>query len=64
MEDLKDRFRDLADNLQKAEDMADPVKACTLLRDKEFGEDFPVPDSEETGEKTESPAITVSSSSA
>ncbi|MCF8721778.1 nucleotidyltransferase domain-containing protein [Nitrospina gracilis] len=64
MDTLKKRFKKLAGHLEEAENMADPVKACKLLRDEEFGPDFPVPDSEDTGKKTSGPAIVTSSSSA
>jgi hypothetical protein len=63
MEDLKDRFRELADTLKEAGETADPVVACEKLQ-KVFGEDFPVPETEDTGEKTAAPAIITSSSSA
>lgn len=63
MDELKQRFKKLADVLQKAAKEADPVKACKLLRDV-FGDDFPVPDEKDTGAKTAAPAIITSSSSA
>lgn len=60
---FKTRMSSLADALEFAGNTADPVKACQRLRDV-FGEDFPVPDSEDTAERTRGPAIITSSSSA
>ncbi len=63
MDALKDRFRGLATDLAKANDEADPVDACRLIK-AHLGRDFPVPTREETGKKTSAPAIVSSSSSA
>lgn len=63
MRALKKQFSTLADILRRAEAEPDPVEACKMLR-KVFGDDFPVPDPDETGRKTRSPAIVPSSSSA
>jgi hypothetical protein len=53
----------LADALGQAGEETDPVKASKLLQ-KYFGDDFPVPEPEDTGTKTKAPAILTSSSSA
>lgn len=49
MATFKERLTALRDALDEALRMADPVEACKLLR-KYFGEDFPVPEKEETAE--------------
>jgi hypothetical protein len=63
MEELKSWFAKMRDALQEADRVADPVEACKKLREM-FGEDFPVPEPEETGKKSSAPAIVTSSSSA
>lgn len=63
MDELKSRFAELAQVLEKAGKEPDPVVACKLLR-KVFGEDFPVPVAEETAKRTAAPAIVPSSTSA
>ena len=63
MDSLKSRFRRLAECLREADAQPDPVEACKALR-YVFGSDFPVPDPEETAQKTKSPAIVTSSSQA
>jgi len=63
METWKKRFGALADALQEAGRLTDPVEACKLLV-KEFGDDFPVPPPEDTGKRTKAPAIITSSVSA
>ena len=63
MDSLKSRFSALADALDEAAHERDPVKACETLK-KQFGEDFPVPDPEDTAKKTSAPAVVTSSSSA
>jgi Second Messenger Oligonucleotide or Dinucleotide Synthetase domain len=63
MKEWKIRFGALADALQEAGRLTDPVEACKLLV-KHFGDDFPVPAPEDTGKRTKAPAITTSSVSA
>lgn len=63
MAGLKLDLGKLADALEQAGEEADPVKASKLLQ-KHFGDDFPVPEPEDTGSKTKAPAILTSSSSA
>lgn len=60
---FKKRMGTLADALDFAGNTADPVKACEKLGEV-FGDDFPVPEKEDTGERTKAPAIIPSSSSA
>lgn len=60
---LKTRFGTLAQALVEAGKTADPVVACKFLR-LVFGDDFPVPPSQDTAKKTSGPAIVTSSSSA
>ena len=62
MDALKGRFKLLLSDLEKAGQLIDPADACKLLT-KHFGDDFPVPEPEETGKKTSAPAIVPSSSS-
>ncbi|MGI8544555.1 MAG: cyclic GMP-AMP synthase DncV-like nucleotidyltransferase [Aridibacter sp.] len=59
---LKAHYKVMSQALQEAEEEADPVKACKILREV-FGSDFPVPEPEDTAKKTSSPAIVTSSSS-
>lgn len=63
MEQLKTEFSELNSALVFAGTNADPVDACKRLQDV-FGDDFPVPDPEDTAKKTAGPAIITSSSSA
>lgn len=49
MTDFRDRLLDLQTALKKAIGEADPVAACKLMK-AEFGEEFPVPPKEETGQ--------------
>jgi hypothetical protein len=62
METLEERLTRLADALDAADAEVDPVEACKILR-REFGDDFPVPEPQETG-KREGRAIISSSNSA
>jgi len=63
MRKLKERFAKLAAVLREADAEADPIKACVKLR-AQFGEDFPIPDPEESIKRTVGPAIVPSSSAA
>jgi len=63
MKDFKDRIGTLSSDLALAYREPDPVVACKLLR-KHFGDDFPVPEPEDTAKRTAAPAIVPSSSSA
>jgi hypothetical protein len=63
MADLKKRFGTMADVLDRAAREVDPVLACKALR-QVFGDDFPVPEPEDTARKTGAPAIVTSSTSA
>lgn len=63
MTTLKVNFSMLRDALQIAGTTTDPVVACKQLQ-KVFGEEFPVPDPDDTARKTRAPAIITSSSSA
>lgn len=60
---FKERIGKLASGLAAAYQEPDPVKACKLLR-THFGDDFPVPEPEDSAKKTIAPAIVPSSSSA
>lgn len=62
MKVFKEKLEGLSDVLQDAEDEVDPVEACKKLQ-KEFGDDFPVPEKSETAQK-KAAAIVSSSSSA
>lgn len=63
MDKLKTDLEALANALRLAGETADPVEACKLVR-KQLGDDFPVPDPQDTAKKTAAPAITRSSASA
>lgn len=63
MNELKERFKVLAQALADASREPDPHKACVLLQ-AVFGKDFPVPPEGETAEKTRGPAIVPTSDSA
>jgi len=56
-------FGTLRDTLRDAGATSDPVVACRRLQEV-FGDDFPVPDPEDTAKKTGAPAIIRSSTSA
>ena len=62
MTDFKEKLEMLRDALIAAHDETDPRDACIILR-RQFGDDFPVPELEETAQKR-GPAIISSSSSA
>jgi hypothetical protein len=62
MTDFKEKLERLRDALIAARDETDPREACIILR-RQFGDDFPVPELEETAQKR-GPAIISSSSSA
>lgn len=62
MSNFKQRLESLRTVLDEAEQEADPAKACEKLQ-KQFGDDFPVPELSETSRR-KSPAIVSSSSSA
>jgi hypothetical protein len=62
MAQFKEKLQKLARVLDEASKEADPVKACTKLQ-KVFGDDFPVPEKDDTGE-ARGPAIITSSQSA
>ena len=61
MSDLKDRLSTLKNVLQDAYDEPDLREACLLLQ-KQFGDDFPVPDKTDTTQKTKSAVISTGSS--
>ncbi|NOJ82900.1 nucleotidyltransferase domain-containing protein [Myxococcus xanthus] len=60
---LISRFQAMKDALEASNQETDPTKACELLVPI-FGDDFPVPPPDQTGKKTQAPAIITSSSSA
>jgi hypothetical protein len=47
---LKNKLKNAIESFDKAESETDPVEACKILQ-MEFGEDFPVPDKNDTGQK-------------
>lgn len=47
---FKEKLKDLRDHLMKANEETDPVEACKILS-KQFGDDFPIPPKETTGQK-------------
>lgn len=63
IEKLKNRAASLVGAIDEAREAVDPVDACKALR-KVFGDDFPVPDPDDTGKKQKSAAIITSSTSA
>ena len=63
MVDFKEKLSSLLDTIQEAQRLADPKKACQLLKDEQFGKDFPVPSQTATAQQRP-PAIISSSSSA
>lgn len=62
MANFEDKLKVLQESLDEAASELDPVEACIVLR-KVFGEDFPVPEKQETARKNP-PAIVSSSNSA
>lgn len=62
MTSLKEKLEDLLEALDSAIGEVDPVKACEALK-KVFGDDFPVPEKPDTGEK-KGRAISTASASA
>ena len=62
MANFKDELETLLEALDSAASEVDPVKACESLK-KVFGDDFPVPEKPDTGEK-KSRAISTASASA
>jgi hypothetical protein len=62
MTNLKEKLESLLEALDSASGEVDPVKACETLR-KVFGDDFPIPEKPDTGEK-KSRAISTASASA
>jgi len=60
---FKERLEALHEALSDAEQEADPHEACSTL-EKQFGDDFPVPEKSETAEKTNQAAIVSSGTSA
>jgi hypothetical protein len=62
MTNFKEKLDELLNALIKAKDEVDPVEACKILR-QQFGDDFPLPEIEETAQKR-GPAIISSSSAA
>jgi hypothetical protein len=62
MTNFKAKLEDLHDAMIEARDETDPRESCKILR-KQFGDDFPVPEPEETAQKR-GPAIISSSSAA
>lgn len=47
---LKDKLIRLKESFEKAGNETDPVESCKILR-KELGDDFPIPDKNDTGQK-------------
>lgn len=62
MTNFKEKLESLRDAMVDARDETDPHEACKIL-EKEFGDDFPIPEIEETAQKR-GPAIISSSSAA
>lgn len=63
IEKLKTRAASLVAAIDEAQEAVDPVDACKALR-KVLGDDFPVPDPDDTGKKQKSAAIITPSTSA
>jgi hypothetical protein len=63
MTKFKKKLENFRDELVEAQSETDPHEACLILQ-KEYGDDFPVPDIEETAQKRKGPAIVSSSSAA
>ena len=61
MDDFKDKLTTLKKSLIEAHKEVDPVEACIILR-KVFGDDFPVPKKDDTGQKREKAMIASSHS--
>ena len=51
MDDFKQKLEKLRDSLKDAMDQADTHEACKILRNQ-FGDDFPVPEKENTTKNT------------
>ncbi|MEM9540753.1 MAG: nucleotidyltransferase [Cyanobacteria bacterium P01_E01_bin.42] len=62
MTSFKTKLEKLSEVIQEAQNKADPIEACKLLKEQ-FGDDFPIPSRSSTGQRR-SPAIISSSSSA
>jgi hypothetical protein len=62
MTNFKEKLESLHQVLKETIEEADPTEACKLLQ-KQFGDDFPVPEKKDTAEKR-SKAIVSSSASA
>jgi hypothetical protein len=60
-EDFKERLQTLVDNLKKAEKEPDPHDACKILK-REFGDDFPIPPKETTGQYRKAAVVGTSES--
>lgn len=63
MDDLKQRFKELNQALVDANNKTNIHDACLRLQEV-FGDDFPVPEKEDSAKKTQGPAIVTSSVSA
>lgn len=61
MSSLKEKLNGLLESLDSAAAEVDPVKACETLQ-KVFGDDFPVPEKPDTGEKKSYAIVTASAS--
>ncbi|MER2189630.1 MAG: nucleotidyltransferase [Solibacillus sp.] len=61
MGDFKSKLENLKAVIIEAENCVDPKEACELLA-KEFGEDFPIPDEEETAQSKNKAILTNTSS--
>ena len=62
MTNFKEKLKSLKEALEEAVEKADTREACKLLQ-KQFGDDFPVPEKKDTAQKR-SKAIVSSSASA
>ncbi|GAX38906.1 cyclic GMP-AMP synthase DncV-like nucleotidyltransferase [Nodularia sp. NIES-3585] len=62
MADFQEKLKFLLEVIKEAQQKADPVEACKILH-KQFGDDFPIPNREDTAQKRP-PAIISSSASA
>lgn len=61
MSDFKSKLEKMKQSLNDAETTVDPKEACELLV-KEFGDDFPIPDEEETAQSKKKAILTNTSS--
>ncbi len=59
--DFKERLQNLLANLKKAKDESDPHEACKILK-REFGDDFPVPAKQSTGQHRRAAVVGTSES--